>query len=83
MDLSMFHYLYGYASSVGGRVSQDRNIVTTVSSNQQLSYDNSFGKSNFNIDAIYENYALKVSSMGAQGVGFFTECICIKWQYNT
>lgn len=64
------HYLYGYASSVGGRVSQDRNIVTTVSSNQQLSYDNSFGKSNFNIDAIYENYALKVSSMGAQGVGF-------------
>ncbi len=64
------HYLYGYASSVGGRVSQDRNIVTTVSSNQQLSYNESFGKSNLNLDAIYENYALKVSSLGAQGVGF-------------
>ena len=64
------HYLYGYASSVGGRVSQDRNIVTTVSSNQQLSYNESFGKSNLNLDAIYENYALKVSSVGAQGVGF-------------
>ncbi len=67
---SYVHYLYGYASSVGGRVSQDRNIVTTVSSNQQFSYSDSFGKSSINIDAIYENYALKVSSVGAQGVGF-------------
>lgn len=64
------HYKYGYASSVDGRVSQDRNIVTTLSTNQQINYINSFGDSNIEVDAIYENYALKVSSVGAQGVGF-------------
>ena len=64
------HYLYGYASNVNGRVTQDRNIVTTVTNNQQLTYVNDFDKHSLEVDAIYENYALKVSSMNAQGVGF-------------
>ena len=64
------HYLYGNASNVNGRVTQDRNIVTTVTNNQQLTYVNDFDKHSLEVDAIYENYALKVSSMNAQGVGF-------------
>ena len=71
------HYLYGNAQSVNGRVSQDRNIVTTVSSNQQISYTNTFGKSNLELDGIYENYALKVSSMGAQGTGFLPNVLVL------
>ena len=70
VGFSYIHYLYGYASTVNGRVSQDRNITTTLTTQQQLNYDKSFGNHNLNANLIYENYALKVDTMGAQGIGF-------------
>ena len=70
VGFSYVHYLYGYASTVDGRVSQDRDITTTLTTQQQLSYDKSFGNHNLSADVIYENYALKVDTMGAQGIGF-------------
>ena len=70
VGFSYVHYLYGYASTVDGRVSQDRDINTTLTTQQQLNYDKSFGNHNLSADLIYENYALKVDTMGAQGIGF-------------
>ena len=70
VGFSYVHYLYGYASTVDGRVSQDRDITTTLTTQQQLNYDKSFGNHNLSADVIYENYALKVDTMGAQGIGF-------------
>lgn len=70
VGFSYIHYLYGYASTVDGRVSQDRDITTTLTTQQQLNYDKSFGNHNLSADVIYENYALKVDTMGAQGIGF-------------
>ena len=70
VGFSYVHYLYGYASTVDGRVSQDRDITTTLTTQQQLNYDKSFGNHNLSADLIYENYALKVDTMGAQGIGF-------------
>lgn len=70
VGFSYVHYLYGYASTVDGRVSQDRNITTTLTTQQQLNYDKSFGNHNLSADLIYENYALKSDTMGAQGIGF-------------
>jgi len=67
---SYIHYLYGYASSVNGRVTQNRNITTTLTTQQQLNYSKSFGLHKINADLIYENYALKSDTMGAQGIGF-------------
>jgi len=67
---SYVHYLYGYASTVDGRVSQDRDITTTLTTQQQLNYNKSFDKHNIDANLIYENYALKFDSMGAQGIGF-------------
>jgi len=70
VGFSYVHYLYGYASTVDGRVSQDRDITTTLTTQQQLNYDKSFGNHNLSADLIYENYALKLDTMGAQGIGF-------------
>lgn len=70
VGFSYVHYLYGYASTVDGRVSQDRDITTTLTTQQQLNYDKSFGNHNLSADLIYENYALKSDTMGAQGIGF-------------
>ena len=70
VGFSYIHYLYGYASTVDGRVSQDRDITTTLTTQQQLNYDKSFGNHNLSAALIYENYALKVDTMGAQGIGF-------------
>lgn len=67
---SYVHYLYGYASTVNGRVSQDRNITTTLTTQQQLNLNKSFGNHNLGASLIYENYALKSDTMGAQGIGF-------------
>ena len=67
---SYVHYLYGYASTVSGRVSQDRNITTTLTTQQQLNLNKTFGNHNLGASLIYENYALKSDTMGAQGIGF-------------
>lgn len=70
VGFSYVHYLYGYASTVDGRVSQDRDITTTLTTQQQLNFNKSFGNHNLGADLIYENYALKSDTMGAQGIGF-------------
>lgn len=70
VGFSYIHYLYGYASTVDGRVSQNRDITTTLTTQQQLNYDKSFGNHNLSAALVYENYALKVDTMGAQGIGF-------------
>jgi TonB-linked SusC/RagA family outer membrane protein len=64
------HSEYGYAASVGGRVSQDRDLTTTINLINQLNYTKSFGDHNLSVDAIHEAYKLKISGLGAQGVGF-------------
>ena len=64
------HYLYGYASTVNGRVSQDRDITTTLTTQQQLNFTKSLGNHNLGASLIYENYALRSDTMGAQGIGF-------------
>ncbi|MBU3821956.1 TonB-dependent receptor [Flavobacteriaceae bacterium XHP0103] len=60
----------GIASNVKGRVSQDRNITTTLNAIQSLNYTNSFGKHNLSIDAITEAYTNTQDDLLAQGTGF-------------
>jgi len=60
----------GYASSVGGRVTQNRNITTGVNFINSLNYKKTFGKHGFNADLIQEAYQFKLDAMGAQGEGF-------------
>ncbi len=64
------HNEYGYASNVNGRVSQDRNITSTINWINQLNYTKSFDDHNISIDAIHESYKLKIDALGAQGTGF-------------
>ncbi|HSP82347.1 MAG TPA: TonB-dependent receptor [Gillisia sp.] len=60
----------GYAANVGGRVSQDRNITTTLNFINSLNFDKTFGAHGVQADLIYESYALKIDALGAQGTGF-------------
>ncbi len=64
------HNEFGYAANVGGRVSQNRDITTTINFINQLNYSKSFGDHNFSVDAIHESYKFKIDALGAQGVGF-------------
>lgn len=82
-SLSYENYLYddytyasnevGYASNVDGRVTQNRDITTTLNAIQALNFNKSFGKAdehNINADIIYEAYNFKYDALLAQGVGF-------------
>jgi TonB-linked SusC/RagA family outer membrane protein len=60
----------GYASSVGGRVTQNRDFTTTTNIINSLSYTKSFGNHNFNALAIQEAYKFELDQLGAQGEGF-------------
>ena len=62
--------LFSFASSIGGRVSQDRNITTTLNAIQSLNYKKSFGVHNFNLDLITEAYTFEQDDLGAQGTGY-------------
>lgn len=64
------HNEYGYASNVGGRVSQNRNFVTTTNLINSLNYQKSFGDHNVNVNLIQEAYKAKFDYLGAQGTGF-------------
>lgn len=64
------HNEFGYAANVGGRVSQNRDITTTINLINQLNYTKSFGDHNLSLDAIHESYKLKLDALGAQGTGF-------------
>ena len=63
----------GFAASVGGRVSQSRDITTTTNLINSLNYNKSFGDHNIGAGLIQEAYKLKVESLGAQGVGFLPD----------
>ncbi|WP_299398300.1 TonB-dependent receptor [uncultured Gelidibacter sp.] len=60
----------GYAASVGGRVSQSRNITTTLNFTNALNYDKTFGDHTIQATGIFETYQMKIDALGAQGTGF-------------
>ncbi|WP_026704148.1 SusC/RagA family TonB-linked outer membrane protein [Flavobacterium soli] len=62
--------LFGAASSVGGRVTQARNITTTLNAINGLHFNKTFGNHNLAADAIIEAYSLNLDNMNAQGIGF-------------
>ncbi len=79
-NLSYDKYLYdsynyansevGYAASVKGRVTQERDITTSTNIINTLSYKKSFGNHNFTADAIQEAYKFEIDALGAQGEGY-------------
>ncbi len=64
------HNKFGAASSVQGRVSQDRNYFTTLNAIQTINFSKSYGFHTINADAIFESYQLKQDLLNAQGTGF-------------
>lgn len=60
----------GYAASVGGRVSQERDITTSTNLINSLIYKKSFGDHNFSADLIQEAYKFQIDALGASGEGF-------------
>lgn len=60
----------GYAASVGGRVSQNRDIYTTLNFSNALTFDKDYGEHHLHADIIFEAYQHKVDELGAQGTGF-------------
>lgn len=64
------HHSLGYASNVGGRITQDRDITTTLNFINSLNFNKTFGKHTVNADAIMEAYEVELDVLGAQGEGF-------------
>jgi TonB-linked SusC/RagA family outer membrane protein len=60
----------GYAASVGGRVSQDRDVTTSTNVINTLNYKKSIGNHNLSADVIQEAYNFEIDALGAQGEGF-------------
>ncbi|WP_027138480.1 SusC/RagA family TonB-linked outer membrane protein [Gaetbulibacter saemankumensis] len=60
----------GAASNVKGRVSQERNLTTTLNAIQSLNYTNDFGRHGISIDAIAEAYTQTQDDVLSQGTGF-------------
>ena len=60
----------GYASSVAGRVTQNRDITTSTNLINSLNYKKSFGDHNFGADLIQEAYKFEIDALGAQGEGY-------------
>ena len=58
-DYRYTHNKFGAASSVQGRVSQDRNYFTTLNAIQTLNYSNTFELHTIKADAIFESYQLE------------------------
>lgn len=62
---------FGYAANVGGRVSQTRNISTTLNFINALNFDKTFlDKHSVSASLIQEAYKFKIDGLNAQGVGF-------------
>ncbi|MBC5839884.1 MAG: TonB-dependent receptor [Flavobacteriaceae bacterium] len=60
----------GFASSVNGRVTQNRDITTSTNLINSLNYKKSFGNHNFAGTIIQEAYKYEIDALGAQGEGF-------------
>lgn len=67
------HYLYGNAASVGGRVSQGRDLAKTINWTNSLTFDKSFGEHNVNAQAIFELMDYRYDALSAQGTGYLPE----------
>ncbi|WP_435262116.1 SusC/RagA family TonB-linked outer membrane protein [Tenacibaculum sp. nBUS_03] len=64
------HNEFGFAANVGGRVTQRRNLTTTLNFINALNYKNSFGNHSIDASIIQEAYKFKSDIFNAQGVGF-------------
>lgn len=60
----------GAASNVQGRVSQNRDLNTTLNAIQALNYANSFKNHNVSVDVITEAYTNTKDNLLSQGTGF-------------
>jgi TonB-linked SusC/RagA family outer membrane protein len=68
---SYVHNVYGYAANAGGRVSQDRDITTSLNVVNALNFSKTFGEDH-QVDAnlIHEAFKTKYDVFNAQGIGF-------------
>jgi TonB-linked SusC/RagA family outer membrane protein len=64
------HNEVGYASSVAGRVTQNRDVTTSTNVINTLNYKKSIGNHNLSADLIQEAYNFEIDALGAQGEGF-------------
>ncbi|MEY4433919.1 MAG: hypothetical protein RLZZ44_2054, partial [Bacteroidota bacterium] len=64
------HNEVGYASSVAGRVTQNRDVTTSTNVINTLNYKKSIGNHNLSADLIQEAYNFELDGLGAQGEGF-------------
>ncbi|MFY0483416.1 SusC/RagA family TonB-linked outer membrane protein [Flavobacterium sp. PLA-1-15] len=62
--------LFGAAAPVSGRVSQSRDITTTLNAVNGLHFNKDFGNHNLAADAMIEAYTRTGDTMLAQGTGF-------------
>ena len=60
----------GYAASVGGRVTQNRDISTTLNFINSLNFNKDFGLHNVQADLIQESYQFKIDALGANATGY-------------
>lgn len=64
------NYAVGDAASVGGRVSQERDITKTINFINSLNYDKKFGDHSLGLQGVFEVYDFKFDYLFAQGTGF-------------
>ena len=69
-DFQYTHNKFGAASSVQGRVAQDRNFFTTLNAIQTLNYTKSLGLHQITAAAIFESYQFEENLLQAQGTGY-------------
>ena len=64
------HNEFGYAANVGGRVTSQRDLTTTLNLTNILNFNKAFGDHNLDVTLIQEAYDAEVSGLSAQGTGF-------------
>jgi len=68
---SYVHNEYGYAANVGGRVSQDRDFITSTNITNSLNYNKTFNEAHtLSVNLIHEAYERNADELSAQGVGY-------------
>lgn len=60
----------GFGKDIGGSVTQNRNITTTLNFNNNFVFNKKIGKHTINANAIFEAYKYKFDPMGATGTDF-------------
>jgi TonB-linked SusC/RagA family outer membrane protein len=64
------HNEFGYAANVSGRVSQDRDVISTLTFFNTLNFNKSFGEHTLDVSLIQEALQTDISAFNAQGTGF-------------